>query len=88
LQSSLLNDEPSRKPPSVKWAFFSNPTTFIAILSSDTGGDITLQMELRDGAWKVTSVSLPPELINAGNGHSSQSPEKGAPGGHLPLSHK
>jgi Protein of unknown function (DUF2939) len=50
----------------VNWAFFEGPRTFVVDLTGQGQSDpIRLQMDLRDGAWSVTRVWLPPRLLQA-----------------------
>jgi hypothetical protein len=52
----------------VKWAFFTSPAEFAVDLATPGQVDpIRLQMTLRDGAWYVTRVWLPPELLGKAN---------------------
>lgn len=49
----------------VTWAFFASPSAFVVDLSAPGQPEpIRLQLDLRDGAWQVTRVWLPPELLN------------------------
>jgi hypothetical protein len=51
-------------PVQVSWAFFAGPSTFMVDLAGQGQTDpIRLQMDLRDGAWCVTRVWLPPGLL-------------------------
>jgi hypothetical protein len=55
-------------PVQVSWAFFAGPYTFMVDLSGQGQTDpIRLQMDLRDGAWHVTRVWLPPGLLTQAN---------------------
>jgi hypothetical protein len=55
-------------PVQVSWAFFAGPSTFMVDLASQGQTDpIRLQMDLRDGAWHVTRVWLPPILLTQTN---------------------
>jgi hypothetical protein len=48
----------------VTWAFFASPSAFLVDLETPGQSEpIRLQMDLRDGAWQVTRVWLPPELL-------------------------
>jgi DUF2939 family protein len=52
----------------VSWAFFSSPSAFTVDL--DAPGQslpIRLELNLRDGAWQVTRVWLPPDLLTQAN---------------------
>jgi hypothetical protein len=55
-------------PVEVSWAFFTGPTGFLVDLQAPgENAPIRLQMDLRDGAWKVTRVWLPPQLLTQAN---------------------
>lgn len=48
----------------VSWAFFASPAAFVVDLNTPgQPAPIRLQMDLRNGAWSVTRVWLPPELL-------------------------
>ncbi len=47
----------------VNWAFFAGPSAFLVDLGTGHATPIRLQMDLRDGAWHVTRVWLPPEML-------------------------
>jgi Protein of unknown function (DUF2939) len=48
----------------INWAFFAGPSSFLVDLSTPGQAEpIRLQMDLRNGAWQVTRVWLPPELL-------------------------
>ncbi|MGC1409406.1 MAG: DUF2939 domain-containing protein [Acetobacteraceae bacterium] len=47
----------------VSWAFFVSPSAFMVDLGTSDNAPIRLQMDLRDGAWHVTRVWLPPEML-------------------------
>ena len=48
----------------VNWAFFVSPSAFMVDLGTpDNLAPIRLQMDLRDGAWHVTRVWLPPDML-------------------------
>ena len=52
----------------VNWAFFAGPSAFVVDLSTPgEGAPIRLQMDLRNGAWHVTRVWLPPDLLGQAN---------------------
>jgi hypothetical protein len=52
----------------VSWAFFIGPSTFLVDLTTPgEAGLIRLQLDLRGGAWEVTRVWLPPELLSGAN---------------------
>ncbi len=66
--------QPDTKPTAagadvqVSWAFFASPSTFVVDLSAPgQSSPIRLQMDLRDGAWHVTRVWLPPDLLTQAN---------------------
>ncbi len=47
----------------VNWAFFVSPSAFMVDLGTGDRAPIRVQMDLRDGAWHVTRVWLPPEML-------------------------
>jgi len=52
----------------VGWAFFSSPSAFVVDLNAPgQSTPIRLELDLRDGAWQVTRVWLPPELLTQAN---------------------
>lgn len=52
----------------VNWAFFDSPTTFMVSLRAHGQADpIKLEMDLRNGEWRVQRVWLPPELLTSGS---------------------
>jgi len=52
----------------VSWAFFAGPSTFVVDLNAPgQSSPIRLQMDLREGAWHVTRVWLPPDLLSQAN---------------------
>lgn len=55
----------SLKGAQVSWAFFDSPDTFKLWLRTAAAGPdpVKLRMELRDGAWKITRIWLPPALL-------------------------
>ena len=55
--------------PQIEWAFFDSPTTFTVLLRppGKDADPIRIQMELRDGGWKVTRAWLPRELLMRAN---------------------
>ena len=67
---------PANQPPQpprgadvhVKWAFFDSATTFVVSLQPPGQADpIRLEMDLRDGEWRVQRVWLPAELLTSGS---------------------
>ena len=55
-------------PVQVSWAFFAGPSTFMVDLTGQGQPEpIRLEMDLRDGAWHVTRVWLPPGLLSPSN---------------------
>jgi len=53
---------------SVTWAFFSGPVQFLVELNvPGQTSPIGLEMDLRSGAWQVTRVWLPAELLVQAN---------------------
>jgi hypothetical protein len=66
--------QPERKQVSagaevqVSWAFFASPSTFMVDLNAPgQATPIRLQMNLREGAWHVTRVWLPADLLTQAN---------------------
>ena len=52
----------------VSWAFFSGPSAFVVDLNAPgQASPIRLELDLRDGAWQVTRVWLPPDLLTQAN---------------------
>lgn len=52
----------------VSWAFFASPSTFVVDLNAPgQSSPIRLKMDLREGAWHVTRVWLPPDLLSQAN---------------------
>jgi hypothetical protein len=52
----------------VSWAFFDTPTQFVVDLRArNQDPAIRLQLDLRNGAWQVTRVWLPAELLGQAN---------------------
>jgi hypothetical protein len=52
----------------VNWAFFDSPTTFMVSLQPQGQGDpIKLELDLRNGEWRVQRVWLPPDLLSSGS---------------------
>jgi hypothetical protein len=52
----------------VSWAFFAGPSAFVVDLNAaGQASPIRLELNLRDGAWQVTRVWLPPELLTQAN---------------------
>lgn len=48
----------------VSWAFFTSPAAFLVdLIAPGASEPVRLQMDLRDGTWRVTRVWLPPELL-------------------------
>jgi Protein of unknown function (DUF2939) len=48
----------------VNWAFFAGPSAFLVDLAAPgQGSPIRLQLDLRNGSWRVTRVWLPPEML-------------------------
>jgi hypothetical protein len=55
----------------VSWAFFISPSAFVVDLSSPgRATPIRLQLDLRRGAWQVTRVWLPVELLAEAHEHT------------------
>ena len=56
----------------VSWAFFSGPMEFLVYLRApDLDAPIRLQLDLHAGAWQVTRVWLPPELLGQTNARTA-----------------
>ena len=52
----------------VNWAFFDSPSSFLVSLQARGQSEpIKLEMDLRDGEWRVMRVWLPPELLSPGS---------------------
>jgi hypothetical protein len=52
----------------VSWAFFNSPAGFqVDLRAPGQAEPIRLQLDLRSGAWRVTRVWLPAELLGAAN---------------------
>jgi hypothetical protein len=52
----------------VSWAFFDTPTQFMVDLRARKEDPaVRLQLDLRNGAWRVTRVWLPAELLDEAN---------------------
>ena len=63
----------------VNWAFFGGPTQFLVDLRApEMASPIRLQMDLHGGAWQVTRVWLPAELL--GQANSRTATVSGSPG--------
>jgi hypothetical protein len=60
--------DPKESAVRVSWAFFSGPGEFqVALRAPGQAAPINLQMEFRAGAWQVTRVWLPLELLAQAN---------------------
>jgi Protein of unknown function (DUF2939) len=67
-QEPIARPDPKGSPVRVSWAFFAGPTEFLVALRTPGRAEpINLQMEFRVGAWQVTRVWLPPELLAQAN---------------------
>jgi Protein of unknown function (DUF2939) len=56
--------QPSEAAVKLGWAFFDGPSAFVVDLTTpQEATPIRLQMALRNGAWQVTRVWLPPEML-------------------------
>jgi hypothetical protein len=75
LAASTTETSPTAPPPRprgadvhVNWAFFDSPTTFLVSLQAQGQSDpIKLELDLRDGSWRVMRVWLPAELLSPGS---------------------
>jgi hypothetical protein len=48
----------------VNWAFFDSPTGFtVSLQAAGRSEPVRLEMELRNGDWRIQRVWLPPELL-------------------------
>jgi hypothetical protein len=72
--AAVATQEPANLPDPkgaavrVHWAFFSGPAEFlVALQPPGQSAPINLQMELRAGAWQVTRVWLPPDMLTQAN---------------------
>ncbi len=51
----------------VSWAFFDSPTTFMVSLQAQGQSEpVKLEMDLKDGEWRVQRVWLPAEMLQPG----------------------
>jgi Protein of unknown function (DUF2939) len=67
-QAPSVRPDPKDSVVRVSWAFFAGPAEFlVALRAPGQATPIKLQMEFRDGAWQVTRVWLPPELLTQAN---------------------
>ncbi len=67
---SAVQQPPSAKPASpdapleVSWAFFASPSQFVVDLRAPGADEpIRVQLDFRGGAWQVTRVWLPADLL-------------------------
>lgn len=64
-------DHPADANPSIAWAFFDGPRSFLVLLRQPGArpGDqpIRIQLELHHGDWKVTRAWLPREMLVQAN---------------------
>ena len=52
----------------ITWAFFETPSVFsVSLKAAGRPEPIALQMELKDGRWRVTRVWLPDTLLMQAN---------------------
>jgi hypothetical protein len=65
---------PTKKPAPrgadvhVTWAFFDSPTTFMVSLQAQGQREpVKLEMDLKNGEWRVRRVWLPAELLQPGS---------------------
>ncbi len=75
LAAATTDATPAKLPPQpprgadvhVNWAFFDSPTSFLVSLQARGQSEpIKLEMDLRDGQWRVMRVWLPSELLSPG----------------------
>jgi hypothetical protein len=70
---AVATEEPAQRQDAasavrVSWAFFASPAEFVVDLRAPWQAEpIRVQMEFREGAWRVTRVWLPPELLTQAN---------------------
>jgi len=71
---AAASDQPAAKPAQqgaavrVSWAFCNSPAGFqVDLRAPGQAEPIRLQLDLRSGAWRVTRVWLPAELLGAAN---------------------
>jgi hypothetical protein len=66
--SAPANPAPIGADVHVHWAFFDSPTTFMVSLQPPGKAEpVKLEMDLRNGAWRVTRVWLPAALLTPGS---------------------
>ncbi|MEA2736714.1 MAG: hypothetical protein QOH05_21 [Acetobacteraceae bacterium] len=70
--ATIPANQPPRPPRGadvhVNWAFFDSPTTFMVSLQPPGQAEpIKLEMDLKDGQWRVQRVWLPAELLSSGS---------------------
>jgi len=62
---------PAEVNPSIAWAFFDGPTSFLVLLrrpgASPGEEPIRIEFQLRHAAWKVTRAWLPREMLMQAN---------------------
>lgn len=64
----LQEQSPRGADVKVNWAFFDSPTTFlISLQATGQSEPIKLEMDLRNGEWRVMRVWLPAELLSPGS---------------------
>ena len=52
----------------IDWAFFDSPTTFLVSLHAPGQSEaVKLEMDLRQGEWRIQRVWLPAELLTPGS---------------------
>jgi hypothetical protein len=67
-QEPVRRQDPRGAEMRVTWAFFASPGAFLVDLQAAGQSEpIRLQMDFRDGGWRVTRVWLPPDLLTQAN---------------------
>jgi hypothetical protein len=67
-QEPAQHPDPAVPGVRVSWAFFASPAEFLVDLRAPWQAEpIRVQMEFRDGGWRVNRVWLPAELLTQAN---------------------
>lgn len=62
---NMAEAAPSPAGLRIEWAFFDSPTQFLVDLHTASSTDpIRVEMDLKDGAWQVERVWLPPSMLS------------------------